>query len=216
MEEVVSREEIIKLQMIIQAAYPGYNPPDKTITVDLWDKMLKDWTYPQAEAAVVAFIRTDKKGFAPGVGAVIEKLHLLFGEGDLNEEEAWGIVQRAMRNSTYHADEEFQKLPKSIQKTVVSPGRLKELATMENMNITVESSNFKRTYRSVLEQENEIRKLPPGLMEMVTKKLSLSNHEEAKPIGTYEESEEYKGEPVMMPERAKRKIKEIFEEYRIE
>mgnify|MGYP001625506002 FL=1 len=212
----MTRDEVIKLQMIIQAAYPGYNPPNKTITVDLWDKMLKDWTYCQAEAAVAAFIRTDKRGFPPGIGAIIDKLQMLFGEEDLNEEEAWGMVQRAIRNSTYHAEEEFQKLPRVIQRAIASPSRLAELAAMENMNVTVESSNFKRTYRSVLQSEKEIRKLPPGLMEMARNRLPQSDQKRIEAGERHSDRNERDEVISEMPERAKQRMKQIFEEYRVD
>ena len=32
----MTREETIKALMTIQAAYPNYKPPDKTVTVNTW------------------------------------------------------------------------------------------------------------------------------------------------------------------------------------
>ena len=88
------------------------------------------------------------------------------------------------------------------------------MATMENMNVTVESSNFKRTYRSVLQSEKEIRKLPPGLMEMARGRLPQNNQkqiETAERLSDRNERDEVISE---MPERAKQRMKQIFEEYR--
>ena len=52
----MDREETIKVLMTIQAAYPNYKPPDKSITVNLWSRMLRDYTYQQVEAAVDAVL----------------------------------------------------------------------------------------------------------------------------------------------------------------
>lgn len=158
----MTREETIKILMLVQAAYPNYKSPDKTITVNLWCRMLQEYTYQQVEAAVDAYIRTDKSGFAPSVGNIIDKIQMIFSvEDDVNEMVAWNMVLKAIRNSGYHAEEEFAKLPKPVQRAAVSPGQLREWALTENMNIEVVSSNFMRAYRIELERQKEIMKLQP-------------------------------------------------------
>lgn len=158
----MTREETIKILMLVQAAYPNYKSPDKTITVNLWCRMLQEYTYQQVEAAVDAYIRTDKSGFAPSVGNIIDKIQMIFSvEDDVNEMVAWNMVLKAIRNSGYHAEEEFAKLPKPVQRAAVSPSQLREWALTENMNIEVVSSNFMRAYRIELERQKEIMKLQP-------------------------------------------------------
>lgn len=207
----MTRDEVIKIQMVIQAAYPNYNPPDKTITADTWLVLLNDFTYEQVLAAVHAFIRTDKKGFAPSIGEVIDKLQLLFGEKEVNAVAAWTMVLKAIKNSTYHADEEYEKLPRIIQRVIGGPQRLTELATMENLNTSVESSNFMRDYRVALETDREIRKLPPELKMLTNKacdKLEAVNS--VKRISVSEERERATKEARPMPESARVKLERIM------
>ena len=207
----MTRDEVIKIQMVIQAAYPNYNPPDKTITADTWLVLLNDFTYEQVLAAVHAFIRTDKKGFAPSIGEVIDKLQLLFGEKEVNAVAAWTMVLKAIKNSTYHADEEYEKLPRIIQRVIGGPQRLTELATMENLNTSVESSNFMRDYRDALEADREIQKLPPELKMLTNKacdKLEAVNS--VKRISVSEERERATKEARPMPESARVKLERIM------
>lgn len=207
----MTRDEVIKIQMVIQAAYPNYNPPDKTITADTWLVLLNDFTYEQVLAAVHAFIRTDKKGFAPSIGEVIDKLQLLFGEEETSAGAAWTMVLKAIKNSTYHADEEYEKLPRIIQRVIGGPQRLTELATMENLNTSVESSNFMRDYRAALETDREIRKLPPELKMLTNKacdKLEAVNS--VKRISVSEERERATKEARPMPESARVKLERIM------
>lgn len=207
----MTRDEVIKIQMVIQAAYPNYNPPDKTITADTWLVLLNDFTYEQVLAAVHAFIRTDKKGFAPSIGEVIDKLQLLFGEKEVNAVAAWTMVLKAIKNSAYHADEEYEKLPRIIQRVIGGPQRLTELATMENLNTSVESSNFMRDYRTALETDREIRKLPPELRVLTNKacdKLEAGNS--VNRIGVSEEREIAISKARPMPESARMKLERIM------
>ena len=124
----MTRDESKKLLMVIQAAYPNFKPENKSVTVDTWWIMLSDYTYGQVESAIKAFIRTDTKGYAPSIGQIIEKLQLLFGDTEINEMAAWGMVLKAIRNSSYHAEEEFAKLPPVIQRTIGDPNQLREWA----------------------------------------------------------------------------------------
>lgn len=152
--------------MIIQAAYPNYKPQDKTVTVNLWMDMLADYSYQQVMAAVRAYIRTDQSGFAPTVGAVIDKIQLIFGEENANEVEAWNIVWKAVRSSGDYdrAVSNFEKFPHVIQKAVGTPKQLMEWALTENINVEVASSNFMRTYRIEAAREKELHKLGPDVL----------------------------------------------------
>lgn len=166
----MTRDETKQILMVVQAAYPNFNPPDRTVTVDTWHRFLGDYAYDQVDAAVGTYIRSDTSGFAPDIGKVIEKLQTLFMENSLNEMAAWGMVLRAIRNSGYHAEEEFSRLPVTVQKAVVSPGQLREWALAEDVDGTwmnVTQSNFMRTYRAVAAREKEMRKLSPEILKLV-------------------------------------------------
>lgn len=166
----MTREETQDILMAIQAAYPNFKVPDKTIAVNTWFSVLGDCTYNQVSAALTAYIRSDKSGFPPSIGQIIDKMQMLFDRDDFNEMAAWGTVLKAIGNSGYHAEEEFEKLSPLVQKAVASPGQLREWALQENVDsksMSVMQSNFMRAYRTEVEREKEIRKLNPELRKLI-------------------------------------------------
>ena len=77
--------------------------------------------------------------------------------------EAWSIVKRAIRNSSYYAEEEFNRLPDTIQKAIGSPANLREMSAMEEKDVnTIEQSHFIRSYRAVRERKKHDAQLPTG------------------------------------------------------
>lgn len=168
----MTRDETINILMSIQAAYPNFKVPDKTIAVNTWYSLLEEYTYEQVSSAIKRYIKTNKSGFAPSIGQVIEQICNIYSDDTLNEMEAWGLVQKAVRNSTYHAEEEFQKLPEIVQRSVVSPGQLREWATMESIDgraLNVMQSNFMRTYRAEVERVKNKNKLSPDIQKLMEK-----------------------------------------------
>ena len=170
-ERIVTRDETIKILMVIQAAYPNYKPTDKTVTVNIWTEMLSDIPYEKVSTAVKAYIQTDTSGFAPSVGDVREKVRNIFAKKDeLNETAAWSLVWKAICNSGYHSEEEFAKLPPIIQRTVHSPSQLREWALLEDIDgntISVLQSNFQRTFRAEKQRERERHKLSPDVLKLM-------------------------------------------------
>lgn len=174
MEEcIMTRDETINILMSIQAAYPSFKVPDKTVAVNTWYSLLRDYEYSQVSAALKKYIQTNKSSFAPSIGQIIDEISDIYSENEENEMEAWILVQKAIRNSTYHADEEFAKLPEIVQKAVSHPRQLQEWAMMENIDgraWNVMQSNFMRTYRSEVEKEKNMRKLSPDLLNLISQK----------------------------------------------
>lgn len=170
-ERIMTRDETINILMSIQAAYPSFKVPDKTVAVNTWYSLLRDYEYSQVSAALKKYIQTNKSSFAPSIGQIIDEISDIYSENEENEMEAWILVQKAIRNSTYHADEEFAKLPEIVQKAVSHPRQLQEWAIMENIDgraWNVMQSNFMRTYRAEVEKEKEMRKLSPDLLELMS------------------------------------------------
>ena len=167
----MTRDETIKILMVIQAAYPNYKPPDKTVSVNVWAEMLSDIPYEKVSAAVKLYIQTDTSGFAPSVGDVRERVCDIFAkEDDLNETAAWSLVLKAIRRSTYYSEEEFAKLPATVQRAVASPKQLREWATLEDVDgktLTVIQSNFQRTFRAEQQRERERNKLSPDVLRLM-------------------------------------------------
>ena len=162
----MTRDEVKEIIMIMTYTYPNYKPTDITATVDTWTAILASYQFEHIRAALHSYILSDTKGFAPTPGQLIDKIPVK--SFDMTEMEAWGMVNKALSNSNYHAKEEFDKLPLVVQKTL---GRFEVLQEWAGMEIdTVQSviqSNFIRNYRTVLQREKDRNKLPIRLREVL-------------------------------------------------
>jgi len=160
---------------LIAAAIKTYFPRDNILpterAMELWYEELKDLPYDIANTAVRMHVATNK--FPPSIADIREnaaKLSPKMREGELNEMEARQMVLKAMRNSIYHAEEEFAKLPPTVQNAVVSTGQLREWAMAEDVDGTwmnVKQSNFMRTYRAEVVKDREMQKLSPDVLKLM-------------------------------------------------
>ena len=158
-------DETLTIMSVLKAAYPNYykdmRRSDADAIVSLWVEMFKDDPAEIVAVAVKAHIATDKKGFPPHIGAIKEAIVKLKTSDEMTEMEAWALVNKATQNSTWHAKEEFDKLPPVIQRLVGSPQQLRDWAAMPADTInSVVASNFQRSYRARVANEREFLALP--------------------------------------------------------
>lgn len=154
--------------MTIQTFYPNYQVENKEFTINAWYSIIGDCDYKPMEKALRAYITTDTSGFAPSIGQLINKLHEVQFPQELNEMEAWLLVSKALRNGTYGAVEEFNKLPPLVQKAVGSPDNLRNWAQTDSESIeNVVQSNFMRTYRTVVNRAKEYQKMPKDIQALI-------------------------------------------------
>jgi hypothetical protein len=166
----MTREQVGKLLMTIQAYYPNYNPPDKEITLNAWYIMLAEYPEELVLQALRACIATNTSGFAPDVGQIMSKIQTISQPRELDGMAAWGLVSKALRNGTYGAVEEFNKLPPLVRQAVGMPDNLKNWATSDYQTIeTVIQSNFLRTYETVVKRANEINRMPDNIKSLIEK-----------------------------------------------
>ncbi len=183
----MDKRETLKIMAVLKAAYPKYyagiSTDDAKQTVSLWQSMFEDYDYTVVAHAVKALIAVSK--WPPSVSEVLDKIRLLTQTEEMTEQEAWGLVCKAVRNSAYHAEEEFQKLPKELQRVLGSHSVLREwaLVDVEQLN-TVVASNFMRSYRARIQSAREYLALPSEVREFAGKLAqakSLDALEEAEP-----------------------------------
>lgn len=150
----MDRSEVLKIMSVLRGAYPAFyrniDRKEAEATVGLWEDMFKHDEYPLVAAAVKALIESDNKGYPPHIGAVKAKLRLITGGDEMTEAEAWEVVSRALRNSTYGSREEFEKFPTIIKRLVGSPAQLREWGMMDSETVhSVVASNFQRSYKAI-------------------------------------------------------------------
>lgn len=145
-------------------------PNNLSETVDVWNMMLNNYSYEQVSVALKAYINSDISGFAPSIGQLIGKIQTISQPQELDGMTAWGLVSKALRNGTYGAVEEFNKLPPLVRQAVGMPDNLKNWATSDYQTIeTVIQSNFLRTYETVVKRANEINRMPDDIKSLIEK-----------------------------------------------
>lgn len=155
-------------------AIKTYFPRDNVLPTEnamrLWYSELKDIPYQLAHTALRKYVSTNK--FAPTIADIREQVAELNGrdEEEINETAAWYLVLKAIRRSTYYSEEEFAKLPATVQRSVASPKQLREWAMLEDVDgktLTVIQSNFQRTFRVEQQRERERNKLSPDVLRLM-------------------------------------------------
>lgn len=168
----MTREEVKKLMVIIVNTYPNFKPSNLSVTVDIWFEILRDYPFETTMTALKTYIVTDKSGFAPSIGQIIDKMNAVDDYTELNEMEAWALVSKALRDSSYHAQERFDGLPPNVRKAVGSPENLMAWGRDENYNENVAQSQFIKCYRSVLQRKKELSRMPMEVRALIESTMS--------------------------------------------
>ena len=168
----MTREDTIKILSVLRGAYPSFyrdiTKQEAESTIALWESMFDEEPYELVGAAVKAFIAGDGKGFPPAIGQIKERIRQITQPEEMTEQEAWALVSKALRNSTYGSEEEFAKLPPEIQAVVHDPGQLRQWAISPADDVeTVIASNFMRSFRTKQKASKEYMALPTSVKHLM-------------------------------------------------
>lgn len=164
----MDREEFKVLVKAMKAVYTDPKFIPDSYAFDVWYSLLQDLEYETTSMAVQKYILSNK--FPPAISDIREQYVSVTHPKELSEMEAWSLVSKALRNGYYGAEQEFEKLPKIVQKAVGSPSQLRNWSQTSIESIeNVIQSNFMRTYRSVVAGEKEITKMPKKIRETINK-----------------------------------------------
>ena len=159
--------EIKKLIFVTKAAYPTvyakYSAEDLENLLIAWRMCLADYTYDEASKGLMVYMRNDTKGFPPAAGQIIEQIQKLKEKDQMLPAEAWAIVRRAINRGTYYAEEDYEKMPPTIQKAIGSAQYLRDCAIDTGFNEGVARGQFEKNYSIMLEREKYHSKLPVSL-----------------------------------------------------
>ncbi len=195
----ITREDFSILVKGLKAVYtdPKFIP-DK-FAFDVWYELLKDIPYQELNKAIQRFMSTSTKIPTP---ADLRNMIVTASESGMSEQSAFALLRKAVRNSTYHSEEEFSKLPEVIQIAVGNPSNLREWASMDTEDFeTVQQSQFLRAYRNALERRRTNETLPNDLRIAETILAPRIATQSVKQIG------EVEGVP--MPDRIKEKLRSM-------
>ena len=179
----MERNEFAVLTKAMKAVYSDPKFIADQDAFNVWYELLKDIPYEICQAAIHKYMSTNR--FAPTIADIRQLATDIVTPEDMNEGEAWSLVYKAICNSAYNAQEEFEKLPKECQKAVGTPAMLKEWATMDNSEVcTVIQSNFMRSYKVEVKRSKEFNQLPPSTKDVISKLA------DSKSVGLLEDKED--------------------------
>lgn len=157
----MTREEFIILAKAMNTMYPDMKIAKDKETMDVWFAMMGDMDYKTCAAALQVHVNT-----SPYPPKVVDFRKFAAKSNELNETEAWALVAKAIRKSSYYSEEEFEKLPPAVQKAVGSPINLSSWALLPSNEVhSVVASNFMRAYRAEAERAKTESMIPIGVRE---------------------------------------------------
>lgn len=168
----MTRDEAKKIVRLMMVFFPNYDPQKNGTSlseaVNAWEVGMSDLPYQVVEDGLVVWANSNHK-FAPIVG---ELRNLILGianpDDDLDEMKAWFMVVKAVSNSIYNAEPEFERLPSIVQETVGGPNMLYKWATTDEATFnTVIQSNFMRSFRAVKARKAEERAIPAAIRQRI-------------------------------------------------
>lgn len=169
----MTKREIAELMTIMQANYPdsfrGQSDAVIGAKIALWHDFFKEYPKEIVFAAAKSFMAADTKGFMPNVGQINEHIQRMKESEGMTPAEAWVIVSKALKNSAWHAKEEFEKLPPECKRAVGSPEQMQEWAVMEAETVqSVIASNFQKSFRIRQERNRDFEKLPGDVKQFIS------------------------------------------------
>lgn len=164
----MQREEVTILFRIITATYPKSYPKKQVLddAITVWEMMFAADDYKLVESALYTYINEDHE-FPPNPGQLRAIMNRIEKPNEITEADAWNMVRAAIGDGAYHAQEQFDRLPEDVKKAVGSPNWLYYMATDEDVNMSVESSNFYKRYRQVVSDRKEMECMPPVVKKMI-------------------------------------------------
>lgn len=153
----MNRFETKKILASIDMIYSNFQVENSELMADTWHRFLQKYEYADISAALEEYVENANSAYAPNVsqliGIVKKRKTIPVKLSFLNSAEAWSLVRIALQNSTYNSENEFNHLPKMVQRAVGSANQLQAWATDDEYNEGVISSNFKRAYEAVCNAE---------------------------------------------------------------
>ena len=148
----MTREDIKRLLGMMTITYPNFKLNDPTLAVDVWHKILEPDEAQNIFDAFSVYARTDTSGFAPSPG----KLHMMIADrlsDEIDEGEIMTMLTLASRNANYGFQEEFDRMPKELQKAIGSPTNIRNWGQMSQEQLNYAFNNVVKAYKRTVQDE---------------------------------------------------------------
>lgn len=171
----MNRKETAQMFELLRSAYPVFyrtlSPEEGRNALDLWAEMFADEDALVVRIALKKLIETHK-GYPPDIAALKEKIRELIvaATGEPTDEELWRMLRNAVSNGYYGAREEFDKLPRVVQRYLGSPSALRDLSQIDERTLdTVTHGQFLKQIVSLRERQEFADSLPEPMKEVVAR-----------------------------------------------
>ena len=172
----MTEEEVGRIVLAIRSAYPShfkqFGSEDIRGMLLAWSLVLSEYDFHLASRGLQLFLANDRQGFPPSPGQVVDCIVKIKRpvQNELTGTEAWSLVRKAIRNSYYNAEAEFEKLPPACQRAIGSAASLREIGQLKTEEVeTVEQSHFIKAYETVTKREREDLRMPEAIKQLIQK-----------------------------------------------
>lgn len=147
----MTTQEFLEVFTMLETAYPTHykklTNTEKKRSIELWSSLFRNYDSGLVKKAVMNYISSDKSGFPPVPGQITEIIHALLEPDSMTDEEAWKLVEKAISNGNYNAEEEFNDLPKELQRAVGSPNLIRNYAMFTPKELQYVKKDIMDSYR---------------------------------------------------------------------
>lgn len=167
----MNRDEVVLVLGILKTSYPNFykdmTKDEMFRTISLWTELFSHEDARLVTAAVKNLINTFK--WPPTIADIKEEMFKLMKTDEEKETpiELWNAIKKAIRNSSYHAQEEFDKLPEICKKFVGSPSQLREWAISTDYNDGVVKGQFLKQVEILRQREKESKLMLPEVKNII-------------------------------------------------
>ena len=172
----MTEEEVGRIVLAIRSAYPNhfkqFGSEDIKGMLLAWSLVLSEYDFHLASRGLQLFLANDRQGFPPSPGQVVDCIVKIKHpvQNELTGTEAWALVRKAIRNSYYNAEAEFEKLPPACQRAIGSAASLREIGQLDTEKVeTVEQSHFIKAFETVTKRERENLRMPEAIKQLIQK-----------------------------------------------
>ena len=186
----MKRTDMYKVFAVISVYYPSatWAASASESMIDAWMEMLAPYPFEVVSAALKRHVVNST--YEPRIADLLTEMKMLEpveSRTEMTAEQAWALVLMAVKNSSYHAKREFEKLPADIKRRIGSAGVLQYWATVDDdgATLSVARANFLRSYGEDLKGRKMESYMPDSV-----KKLQQTETEQVKQLTEQTESKQ--------------------------
>lgn len=121
----MTRDDTKKMIMYLKSAFTGaFADAELSDVVAVWHDAFEDESPTVMSQAAKNFVKASK--YVPTIAGIQEQVDLI--KQTETGVDMWKYIDKALRNSNYHAKEEFENMPEECRRFIGSAAALKELA----------------------------------------------------------------------------------------